>query len=1115
MPNPGTPISSILAAEMAKITVDAINFKDGVNLKSEDNILKISAPVQTASQGLLVGDDAQSISTTGSGFIMKDVKSGTNYSPITLGIKDQSVVGNRDSTGIIKPHYSEVATDLIPLQQGTGAAASGSVLYESTDTLDSAGRIFGLSPILEETILATDYIHYEIYDGVDQSGGIAYSPKPFTGIALNVGDYLDWWFGGYYEAPAGTTLNFRLTKSSTVDGPRTTLNVRASSVDPTTYYVLVQLRGFVTREMASTDTLSQLMKKYSTYVRADYTDGNSDGSKLRPYSDIQSAIAGSADGSTFLVDGFHDDFVYDPLKSAHMWFTKGSGFGYDIWNSANGYGAYQSDATCTKLYTIDGALIKNTGQYGIRSKKSDYFNVSNCQFENCGQDGLTVDLGALAHDGLWGYDSSASDLATNYANSDYGGGVMRIEESRTVVIFNNRQGYDDQNDKGSFRGFRIQNCGKDGWVDVKNNKCFNTMESPYYFASSTYDELNGCENVTFIGNYAKHAGNCPFLPIGGVKIFAKNNTFVECWNTEIGWSSSELILDGNVFDSISLSPNNAIGNTGDAHNASSAFAGIGQRAGTKYIATLTNNKFINDGAVAPDRIGFYLSSQVGQTLADKSVGIITLIGNEFNGHDVGLESDANLDNITLIEHGNIWINNGQNYKWNGSGSHYSKPFGNIITNVNTADFTKDAAENHIAVSEGETLIDTYKVNQLQAVAIGTKIRILLAGSSKIQFDDIPVAGCTIDGADVNATLATAINELNSYFQGVGTTGNAPIITSSINLSMNVGDSLNYELVGSDILAVEWDFSGQAGIINVIGNTRKLIGGSGLIAGTYSIPVTAINYFGTHSVTITLVITEVSSSYENTKSIRWFNNNYGVLVPTSSNPFYRLNDSAGLPYSVSFWFKSEGNQQQQQTIISFGEGDQGVRIEWAGTNSKKQLSLTIGGQNTDPHVKMKTPVGSIGNAQWYHILVTCNGGTTSGTTSAEKFGSFKIYVDGADQSLTTSALSDGYAGEIPVNVSGGYFMGRKVGSTSGHMRDCHVDELGLWNVELTSLEAVKLAVTPIDLEVDSGDYSSSAGLKHYYRMGDGDTFPTITDNKGTVNIVQNGMTAANTENEVPN
>ena len=57
-------------------------------------------------------------------------------------------------------------------------------------------------------------------------------------------------------------------------------------------------------------------------------------------------------------------------------------------------------------------------------------------------------------------------------------------------------------------------------------------------------------------------------------------------------------------------------------------------------------------------------------------------------------------------------------------------------------------------------------------------------------------------------------------------------------------------------------------------------------------------------------------------------------------------------------------------------------------------------------------------------------------------------------------------------------------------------------------------SPIDLQVDSDDYGSSGNLTHYYRMGDGDTYPTITDNEGSLDGTMTNMTSGDIQTEVP-
>ena len=70
----------------------------------------------------------------------------------------------------------------------------------------------------------------------------------------------------------------------------------------------------------------------------------------------------------------------------------------------------------------------------------------------------------------------------------------------------------------------------------------------------------------------------------------------------------------------------------------------------------------------------------------------------------------------------------------------------------------------IIIKEGATgnRMNPYKVNDLEAIANGANIDIILKDSNKIQFT-VPVSGCSIDGSMVNSVLNQALIQLNGIF----------------------------------------------------------------------------------------------------------------------------------------------------------------------------------------------------------------------------------------------------------------------------------------------------------------------------------------------------------------
>ena len=79
----------------------------------------------------------------------------------------------------------------------------------------------------------------------------------------------------------------------------------------------------------------------------------------------------------------------------------------------------------------------------------------------------------------------------------------------------------------------------------------------------------------------------------------------------------------------------------------------------------------------------------------------------------------------------------------------------------------------------------------------------------------------------------------------------------------------------------------------------------------------------------------------------------------------------------------------------------------------------------------------------------------------------------------------------------------------------MDEVAIWNTALDAdaVEAIYNNGEPVDLS-DSGNYDNSGDLVHWWRMGDGDTYPTIEDNAGSNNMTMTNMASGDIELDVP-
>ena len=431
----------------------------------------------------------------------------------------------------------------------------------------------------------------------------------------------------------------------------------------------------------------------------------------------------------------------------------------------------------------------------------------------------------------------------------------------------------------------------------------------------------------------------------------------------------------------------------------------------------------------------------------------------------------------------------------------------VLSDTDTLDFTLDSTRTTILVSNG----DSYGVNSIRAAG-NTDFHIdILQHSGDVKlFSDLRVSGASIEGVAVNSDIRLAVNELNSFFQRTGgSLGDAPTITSASSIALTEGDTLNYELEATNGVGFEW--SGlPAGVTTVEGNTRKLIGGSTLAVGTYEMRATAINYYGTTSKDIDLVVS--TPPFSNTKSVNFENQDWlGANAALLDGILGRASNGAGSgdAWSISLWFKGSTDTSNGQTIFYFGDNDTTngghMYLRYQGGNNRIRFRYGSGSN----HLNFHSPDNSINDNTWHHIFVAYDGGTT-GASSGEinsYYGRFNIYIDGQDvvSGGTWSESNFGWsAGIDPDNLRVGRYQ-----SSQYLQGGCKIEELAIWGSDQTAnIADIYNLGSPFNLN------TLATSPNHWWRMGDGDTYSTILDNVGTAHFVMYNMTAANIVTDAP-
>jgi len=364
------------------------------------------------------------------------------------------------------------------------------------------------------------------------------------------------------------------------------------------------------------------------------------------------------------------------------------------------------------------------------------------------------------------------------------------------------------------------------------------------------------------------------------------------------------------------------------------------------------------------------------------------------------------------------------------------------------------------------------------------------------------------GGDADST----VNALNAEFSADGTsTNNTPVITSNLGVSLTQGETLNYELTADYGVGYEWNLSNVAGVTTVDGNPRKLIGGSSLAEGTYNIPVKAINYNGEDNETIVLTVS--TPPFANTKSVQFNNSDYlGANAALLESTLGRSGNGSGSgdAWTIAFWFKPTTNSTGQ-TVFYFGDNDVTnaghINVRFLGANDS--LRFQYGSNNN--YVRFQSANNSLTPNQWHHIVISYDGGTTGAFSSdvADYYSRFKMFIDESNviNAGSWSHNNFGYTGGIDAdNLRVGRY------ASGNHLKDnSKIDELAVWGSDQSAnVSDIYNGGTPFDLA------TLTDKPKHWWRMGDGDTYPFLQDNGTEASCIfqMYNMTAADIVSDTP-
>jgi hypothetical protein len=201
------------------------------------------------------------------------------------------------------------------------------------------------------------------------------------------------------------------------------------------------------------------------------------------------------------------------------------------------------------------------------------------------------------------------------------------------------------------------------------------------------------------------------------------------------------------------------------------------------------------------------------------------------------------------------------------------------------------------------------------------------------------------------------------------------------------------------------------------------------------------------------------------------------------------------FTFSCWAYFD-NVTTAMTLFSKRSGSGGTPGLQINMLSNGRLEVNMVNTASTNHLRVQMTASILAQTP-YHVCVTYDGSSTPSGT--------KLYLNGT--AITLSTVTNNLSSSIATATDA--FIGQ---FASGQYFDGRMDEITFWNDDLSSSDV--LALYNGGLIEDPEDHALVANLTHYYAAGDGDTFPTWTDQVGSVDGTMTNMLSTNFTRDLP-
>jgi len=208
-------------------------------------------------------------------------------------------------------------------------------------------------------------------------------------------------------------------------------------------------------------------------------------------------------------------------------------------------------------------------------------------------------------------------------------------------------------------------------------------------------------------------------------------------------------------------------------------------------------------------------------------------------------------------------------------------------------------------------------------------------------------------------------------------------------------------------------------------------------------------------------------------------------------------AATLPgYTIAYWAKAAS--QTSKTILSDWNEVQPTGRNWklsiGGTASNAVLHIDMTNSGATTTRKSYETVTSVFNSTWRHVAVVFTSNVVN------------VYLDTVAQTLTVNVSATFTAIYDHVAGNSNFYMGAYLNGVGAatNFAAMNLDQVGVWKTALAQSQICGIYDGKGIINLKNSP--DATNVMRFFRMGDGDTYPSIFDNVNGVAAIMNNMEA---------